>query len=190
MQKYSLSEIAKETGKAPLFISNIQKTLKLPILKDGYSKSYLLFVQRVVAMHHFSIALDRICELLETEKKILKLLHIDSTSMSATWYLDGYAIGKERANHLNQSLLLTNFNLGFSMDGVCVQDNLNFGEQAPELFKGAEMGEDVRRILSKYDNLLQRILQDFETEIPAIEHALKWAKSVCNKESKKPTGNK
>lgn len=178
MQKYTLADISSEIGKAPLLISNIQKALKLPIPKDGYSKSYLLFLKKVISMQSFSISLDRIHELLETEKKILKLLHIDSSSNSETWCLDGCTAKKRRSAHLNYSLLLTGFNLGFPISGDSIQDNLNFGKPAADLFYGVEMGEDVRCMLRKYRQMLQKIMQQMETERPILEQALRWARSV------------
>jgi hypothetical protein len=86
----------------------------------------------------------RICS--RKEKQILRLLHVDSPGNSPTWYLDACALPDAKKG-LETRLLLSGYDLGFRLDATAVQDALDFGAREKELFKGADMGEDVRNLL-------------------------------------------
>lgn len=176
--QYTLSEMSKKVCMEPLAVSCIQKALQLPILDDGYSESYMYLVMKVAAMRSLRIAMDRISDLLETEKKILRLLHFESTEDSPAWYMEGCNGINGQSSNSKQSLLLTGFDLGFAIDGDAVQENLNFGKTETELFAGVEMGEDVRRLLGKYRDMHKSIKKQLKTEKASLEQAIKWAKRV------------
>ena len=66
--------------------------------------------------------------------------------------------------------------LGFPLDAESVQPTLDFGERDTELFKGHEMGEDIRRILKKYSGQLDDIRRRINKEKPVLETALLWVR--------------
>ncbi len=59
-----------------------------------------------------------------------------------------------------------------------IQDALDFGAREKELFKGADMGEDVRKLLVDYVRMLVGIRKTVTAEIPVIRNALGWAAKV------------
>ncbi len=176
---YSFTELCRALGKSGFYIFNLQRALGLPVLRGGgrYSPAYLRFMEKAVSLRAFSVSADKILELLEMEKKILRLLHIDSLSRSETWYFEGC----NGYPYSEKCLLLTGFDLGFpiSADGAAhVQHHLDFSERDPELFSGAEMGEDVRIVLEKYAGLVADIRERVEQETPVLRDALTWAGEV------------
>ena len=173
---YSFAELCRALGKSGFYVHNLQRALGLPVVRGGgrYSPAYLRLMEKAVSLRAFSVSADRILELFETEKKILRLLHIDSLSRSDTWYLGGC----NGVPYSEKCLLLTGFDLGCSIsaDGAGhVQHHLDFSERDPELFSGAEMGEDVRIILDKYAGLVADIRTRVEQERPVLRDALAWA---------------
>ena len=160
-------------GKSPLYIKSLLRQLELPLLTNGqrYSASYAQFMRRVIALRSFSVSMEKITDLLEAEKKLMKLLHFDSLSRSETWYLD--ACSPELSN---RCLLLTGTDLGFVLAGRQVQDSLDFGDKDAELFTGSEMGEDVRRVLDRYLARVSELLAKVQQETPVLEDALIWGR--------------
>ena len=69
-------------GRDAFHVKGLQRALDLPAVA-GYSGAYLRFMQKVVALRIFSVPVDRIAELFDLEKKILRLLHIDSLGEGA-----------------------------------------------------------------------------------------------------------
>lgn len=176
---YSFTELCAALGKSRIYIRNLQRSLELPVVRnrERYASVYLRLLEKAVSLRAFSVSTDRIQELFETEKKILRLLHIDSLSQSQTWYLEGCNSASQSEN----CLLLTGFDLGFplSADGAGhVQHHLDFSERDPELFTGAEMGEDVRIVLEKYAGLVVDVRTRVEQERPVLRDALAWAGEV------------
>ena len=173
MTTYSFNELCEILGKDPLYIQNIQKHMGLPAngRKASYSENYLLLLEKVIALRTFSVPLDTISELFETEKKILSLLHFDSISLNEIWYLD-FCDNDELSE---TCLRLTGYDLGFSINKGHIQHNLDFGIKDKELFKGSEMGEDVRKVLAKYNKIYADIRQRVEKEEAILKNALSWA---------------
>jgi hypothetical protein len=176
---YSFADLCRALGKSGFYIYNLQRALGIPVMRDGghYSAAYLRFMEKAVSLRAFSVSNDKIQELFELEKKILRLLHIDSLSQSETWYLEGC----NGFPYSEKCLLLTGFDLGFPLtaDGSGhVQHHLDFSERDPELFSGAEMGEDVRIVLEKYTRLVTDVRERVEQETPVLRDALAWAGEV------------
>ena len=173
--KHSFKGMCRSLGKDPLYIRNLQRGLALPIpaTGEGYPEGYLRFLDKVIALRTFSVPQARIVELLESEKKILKLLHVDSFSNSKTWYMDLCCL----PGQTGYCLLLTGYDMGFplaSHDTGEIQHHLNFNSQTPELFSGSEMGEDVRDVLRAYLDQLEKIMATVEKEKAVLENALDW----------------
>jgi hypothetical protein len=174
---FSFSELCGMLGKESVYVRNLQHHLDLhvPGKDEGYSQSYVIFMEKVVSLRAFHIPLDEIGDLFDTEKKVLSLLHVDSLTHSPTWYIDACVEGEED-DVASDRLLLCGYRLGFPFGAQAVQPTLDFGQRDPELFKGVEMGEDVRLVLAKYLNLLKEIRKRIEKERPVLETALQWAK--------------
>lgn len=100
----------------------------------------------------------RLVTLFDKERQILRLLHVDSLSSSPTWYLDACTQPETRAT-LKTRLFLSGYDLGFNLDTTTLQDTLDFGSREKELFSGADMGEDVRKLLADYLRLFSAIRQ-------------------------------
>jgi hypothetical protein len=176
MNGFSFSDMCHMLGKDAVYVRNLQRvlTLHMPDRDEGYSQGYLAFLEKVVALRALHVPQDKVTELFETEKKCLQLLHVDSLSDSPTWYLD--ACAAESNGHPDDRLLLTGHRLGFAVQADAVQHTLDFGGSGRELFRGAEMGEDVRLVLAKYLRLVRGIQERVAREATVLEHALRWAK--------------
>jgi hypothetical protein len=109
-------------------------------------------------------------DLWHLEKKLLELLHVDSTG-SRTWFLDSCGA----TTHRKRRLLLTNHDLGFPLTGLELQTGLDFAEAKPELFGGLEMGEDALRVLRECLKIRTHILADIAAELPQVRLGVKWA---------------
>ncbi len=170
----TLTEIAKALNRLVVYLSGLQLRLDLPVLEGaGYSDAYQAFLQTVVHLRTLGIAEDRVRELWAIEKKLLQLLHADTTG-SPTWFLDSCGL----TPHAKRRLLLTNHDLGFDIEGTSLQLSLNFTETTPELFAGQEMGEDALRVLKEYRKLHERICTEVKAELPQIRSAVLWAKRL------------
>ena len=163
---YAFGPLCKALKKDTLHVKNLQRALGFKHSKDEmYSEGYLSFMSKVIALKTTGVTQDHINELLELEKKVLRLLHIDSLSDSPTWYLDAGCAPSDK------TLLLTGFNVGFSLEGN-IQPGLDFGIQDQEMFKSHEMGEDLHRILQIYVSLRDSILERATREVPVIRNSL------------------
>lgn len=173
---YTLTALCKALGKSQLYIHHTQKALGLKHSNGHeYSRGYMSFLAKVIALRTTGIKQEKITELFELEKKILTLLNIDSLSASETWYLDAGCASS------NRTLLLIGFDVGFSLGGS-IQPGLDFGGEQEEMFKGHEMGEDLHRILATYVERRNDMLKSAVNEVPAIRAHLaiveKLAKST------------
>lgn len=139
----------------------------------AYSPAYLAFLRTVVALRTFDIAEETLRDLWHIEKKLLQLLHVDSTG-SPTWFLDSCGL----TTHSSRRLLLTNYDLGITLTGSEIQTGLNFADSLPELFAGNEMGEDTLRVLRECLKLRSRILSDLATELPRVRTAMHWVATI------------
>ena len=163
-------------GKSYVYVRNLQTRLGLPIPGKGeeYPAAYSIFLKTIIALRSFSVPLDDILALLETEKKLLILLKVDTLTSSQTWFLD--ACGSCATS--TQRLLLTNHDIGHAITPAGIQFNLDFSVRQPELFSGAEMGENVRRVLNLYRKWRNRVLDRVRAEEPVLQHALAWAENI------------
>jgi hypothetical protein len=169
----TFSDLAQELNRSPVYLSGLQKRFELPVFEDAtYSGAYLAFLRAVIALRTLNISENMLLELWHLEKKLLQLLHVDSTG-SRTWFLDSCAAVK----HPERQLLLTSHDLGIPLNASEVQTGLNFADAAPELFAGREMGEDALRVLRECLKIRARILADISTELPHVGDAVKWAAS-------------
>jgi hypothetical protein len=167
----SLADMAEKLNRPMDYLSGLQKRFELPVF-DGaaYPDAYLEFFRTVIHIRTFGISEETLRELWCLEKKLLTLLHVDSTG-SRTWFLD--ACG--RTAHRERRLLLSNFDLGIPLDAREVQTGLDFSDRLPELFEGQAMGEDALRVLDDCLQLEKSILADVRAELPHVRTAAKWA---------------
>ena len=170
---HTLTEMAKVLNRPALEVRRLQSRFALPAFDGaGYSEAYLAFLRTVVHLRRLSVSEESLRELWHTEKKLLELLHADSSD-SPTWFLDSCrATARQR-----HRLLLTNFDLGGEAPGE-IQFGLNFSASTPELFAGKEMGEDALRVLNDYRKLHARIRAGVKAELPQVRAAAAWAKRV------------
>lgn len=172
----SFSEMCRAIGKGPAYARRLQLDLGLhvPGRNDGYSDEYVYFMERVVSLRTFNVAMTDILDLFVKERRILEMLRFHSLSTSPTWYLGT----SPEPPDPDRRLLLTNFDLGFPISANGIQANLDFSEGEQELFEGSEMGEDVRQALVLYRKLLNKIQQRVHTETPVLLNALAWSKKA------------
>ena len=81
--------MAKALNRSPVYLTGLQKRFELPTF-DGalYTVAYLTFLRAVVALRTFDISEETLRDLWHLEKKLLQLIHVDSTG-SPTWFCDG-----------------------------------------------------------------------------------------------------
>lgn len=169
--------MAEQLGKDPLYIRNLQRSLSLKSdSKATYSDSYLHFLAKIIALKTLGVSQEHIADLLDMEKRILKLLHIDTLSTSEYWFLSD----KDSSG----GLLLTGHDVGFAVDGAGVQDMLDFGAKEKEMFRGADMGEDVRRILGQYMKERDSVVAKVQREMPVVKNALATAEKMVGRKNK------
>ena len=167
----TLGDLAKTLNRPAVYLAGLQSRFELPELEGpAYNKAYFAFLQTVVFLRTFGISEETLLRLWQIEKKLLQLLHADSTG-SATWFLD--ACGS--ITHRDRRLLLTNYDLGVTVPSKTLQLGLNFAEKLPELFGGAEMGEDALRVLNDYITLYGQVRSALVAEVPRLREAVKWA---------------
>ena len=168
----TLAEMAAKLNRSPIYLSGLQKRFDLPAPGEAkHPEAYVEFLRTVIYLRTFGVSEETMRELWLLEKKLLMLLHVDSTG-SPTWFLD--ACG--HAHHREQRLLLSNFDVGIPLDTAReIQTGLDFSDHPPELFHGAEMGEDALRVLGECRKLRKNILADVLAELPRVREAAKWA---------------
>ena len=169
----SFSELCASLRRGPHFIRHLQQGLGLPLLPshEGYPREYRTFLDRIVFLRVFGVPLDDIASLFAIEKKIMSLLKVDTATASPLWYLAFCGIEDNSQNRL----LLTNFDTGkwICEDGT-VQYSLDFGTRSPELFKSAEMGEDIVRVYALYREQAAAIARRLRDERGVVRDALEW----------------
>ncbi|NDJ14305.1 MAG: hypothetical protein EBY17_24440 [Acidobacteriia bacterium] len=170
----TLSEMAARLNRSPVYVSGLQKRFELPVFSGAaYSPAYIDFLRGLTALRTFDVAEETLRDVWQLEKKLLYLLHVDSTG-SPTWFLD--ACGQ--TTRMRRRLLLTNHDLGVEIHTRMLQPGLNFSVGAPELFAGREMGEDAIRVLGEYIKLHARVCAGVQAERPMVREALEWAKRL------------
>ncbi|MFY7874119.1 MAG: hypothetical protein ACOVQM_01645 [Pirellula sp.] len=171
---HTLADLAKALNRSTVYLVGLQSRFELPVIEGvGYSSAYLAFLQTVVHLRTLSITEETLRDLWHIEKKLLVLLHADSTG-SPTWFLDSCGA----TTSPKRRLLLTNYELGAEVHGKGVQLGLNFADTAPELFAGQEMGEDALRVLNDYRKLYARISAEVKAEMPLVRASVTWAKRL------------
>jgi hypothetical protein len=167
----TLADIAKALNRPAVMLSGLQNRFELPAAEGaGYPDPYLAFLRTIVYLRTFGIAEDRLLRLWQLEKKLLQLLHVDSTG-SKTWFLDSCGA----ITYRNRRLLLTNYDVGIAVPARALQLGLNFATALPELFACKEMGEDALRILNEIISLQTAIRADVAAEVPHLRQTAKWA---------------
>jgi len=168
---HSLGALAKTLNREPFYIRALLSRFEVP-LREGalFTEAHLAFLETIVRLRTFNVTEVTLRELWHLEKKLLQLLHVDSTG-SSTWFLD--ACGA--TTHPERRLLLTTYDLGVPLTGGEVQTGLNFSQSLPELFAGQEMGENTLRVFAEYLKQQQRILASIASELPRVRSAVKWA---------------
>ena len=170
----TLGEMAASLNRSPVYVSGLQKRFELPVLSGAaYSPAYLAFLRGLTVLRTFDVAEETLRDLWQLEKKLLHLLHVDTTG-SPTWFLD--ACGQ--TTQMKRRLLLTNHDLGVEIHTRMLQPGLNFTAGVPELFGGPEMGEDALRVLGDYITLQARICAEVQAERPLVREALDWSKRL------------
>ena len=162
---HTLADIAQRLNRPAVVISGLQNRFELPAFEGAsYSDAYLAFLRTL------GIAEDRLLRLWVLEKKLLQLLHVDSTG-SKTWFLDSCGAITRR----DRRLLLSNYDIGIAVPAHALQLGLNFAATLPELFAGKEMGEDALRVLNDIIPLQTAIRADVAAELPHLRETVKWA---------------
>ena len=168
---HTLADLARALHRSAVYLHGIQARFELPPFDgDGYSTAYLELLRTLVYLRTLSIPEETLRDLWHIEKKLLQLLHADSTG-SPTWFLDSCG----QSTNPRQRLLLTNHDLGVAVPSRSLQLGLNFTEALPELFAGRDMGEDVLRVLHDYLKLRARILDAVQSELPLLRATTRWA---------------
>lgn len=167
---HSLSDLISDLNRPAVYLHGLQSRFELPSFSStDYSEAYLIFLRKLVYLRSLSIPEEALRDLWRIEKKLLQLLHVDSTG-SPTWFLDACSA----KTHPQRRLLLSNYDLGVEVPSQTLQLGLNFADKLPEFFAGKEMGEDALRVLNDYLKLKARICVDIEAELPVVQAAIKW----------------
>ena len=163
--------MANTLNRSAVYLHGVQGRFELPAFEGAaYSDAYLAFLRTVVFLRMLNVSEELLRDLWHLEKKLLQLLHVDSTG-SPTWFLD--ACG--RTTHPRRRLLLTNHDMGVALPSRTLQLGLNFAADLPELFAGKEMGEDALRVLGDYLKIHTRIQADVNAEVPLVRAATRWS---------------
>jgi hypothetical protein len=171
---HTLGDLAKALNRPTVYLTGLQARFELPVLPgSGYAAAYLAFLKGLVHLRTLNVPEEALRDLWRLEKKLLQLLHLDATG-SPTWFLDSCG----QSTQMKRRLLLTNHDLGVEIHTRMLQPGLNFTAGVPELFAGAEMGEDALRVLGEYLKLHERIRMEANTELPSLRATLAWAKRL------------
>jgi hypothetical protein len=172
-ETYSFYQLCRRLLKPKPYVRTLQKKLDLYIPPNGdkYSREYLLFMRKIIALRTYSVPYDMIEALFKLEKKIMILLHADALAKSPDWYLAFCGAPSDP----DRCLLLTNYNLDNPISTGSVQTQLNFGGREEELFTGKDMGEDIHRILQIYQKQVADLQERIDHEYQVLISALDWA---------------
>jgi hypothetical protein len=179
----TFSRLARELGRSPFHLKRLIRQFDLylpPHTSDPvFSPAYTRFIQKLLWLEALHVPMQGVVDLFTLERKILTILRVHTLTSSPTWYLDYCtdAIPSE------SRLLLSHFNLSDYVQPQGIQGTLDFSNESPELFTGAEMGEDILKVLASYRELRGELLGRIRTTIPALEQALLWADDVLTRSS-------
>lgn len=134
---HTLGDMAKALNRSAVYLHGVQARFELPtMVGSGYPEAYLSFLRTVVFLRILNVSEESLRDLWHIERKLLQLLHVDSTG-SSTWFLDSCGA----STHPERRLLLTNHDMGVALPSRTLQLGLNFAADLPELFAGKEMGK-------------------------------------------------
>jgi len=168
---YSLSDIARYVNRPVIYMRGLQQRFDLKVMEGSeYPETYRQFLKSLVQLRLLGISEETLLKLWNLEKKLLQLLHVDAAG-SPTWYLDSCG----RKTHRRRRLLLSNYDLGVSINSAKIQLRMNFSERHSELFDRAEMGEDIFQVLERYLEIYRRVQADAVTESRQLSSAAGWA---------------
>lgn len=112
----TLGDMAKALNRPAVVLCGLQNRFEIPAFEGaGYSDAYLAFLRTVIFLRTLGIAEDRLLRLWHFEKKLLQLLHVDSTG-SKTWFLDSCGAITRRDRRL-----LSNYDLGMAVPSKALQ---------------------------------------------------------------------
>jgi len=168
----SLTDMPAKLNRSTVYLSGLQKRFELPPPETAHHpEAYLAFIRTIIHLRTFGVSEESLRELWFVEKKLLTLLHVDTTG-SKTWFLD--SCGK--TTHPERRLLLSNYDLGIPLGSAqALQAGLDFSDKLPELFEGQEMGEDALRVFDQCLKLRKEILKEIAVELPQVRESVKWA---------------
>jgi hypothetical protein len=168
---HTLAQLSKALNRSNVEISGLQSRFELPVIVGaGYSMAYLAFLETLVNLRALAVSEEKLRELWVVEKKLLQLLHVDSTG-SPTWFLDSCGA----SSNPKRCLLLSNYEMGAEIDGGSIQLGLDFAKTPPELFPAEMMGVDALRLLDDYRRLERGIRSQVKSELSRVRAAVKWA---------------
>ena len=124
---HSFADLVEDLNRSAVYLKGLQSRFELPIFNGAeYSDAYLAFLQKLIYLHTLSISEETLRDLWHIEKKLLQLLHVDSTG-SPTWFLDACGITTDS----KRRLLLTNYDLGVDVPTKNLQLGLDFADRLP-----------------------------------------------------------
>lgn len=164
-----LKELAEKCGKSAPFVMTVQKSFGLPALKE-YSAGYAMLLKKIIWLEIASVPKKEIQTQLSRERKLLKLLKVDSLVPAPTWFED-LCKDKWGPGHL----LLSGYALGHTSG---VQTGLDFSEHESELFASSEMGDDALHALKLCTESQEAICTRLQQETQTLSAALKWARKI------------
>jgi hypothetical protein len=174
MTMHSITDIARQFNRTVLYCRGLQERFGVAIYEgSAYSNAYVAWFKTIIHLRSLGISEDALLKLWNLEKKILQLLQIDAVE-SPTWYLD--SCGKKL--HRRRRLLLTNYDIKFTINANKLQLGINFHPKPVELFNGTEMGEDVLNVLQRYREQYRRIVADANTESRQLASAAGWGRTL------------
>jgi hypothetical protein len=169
---HTLAQIAKALNRSQVEIAGLRSRFELPEWPGArYPAPYLDFLRTVVRLRSLNVSEEKLRQLWNLEKKLMQLLHVDSTG-SPIWFLESCGAAPDP----KRRLLLSNYELGVDIEGGGVQLGLDFAETPPELFSGEVMGEDALRILNDYRQHYAAIRTHVKRELSLARETIAWAK--------------
>ena len=168
--KMTLGDMAKALNRPAVYLTSLQKRFELPVLEGAaYPPAYFALLRKIVHLELLGIPEKNLVELWKTEKHLLQLLHFDGSG-SATWFLDECT----HVHHPERRLLLTNHDLGPEFSHRALQPQLDFEPKSRGLFSHKEVGDDVRRVMDRYQALFADLQDQAAAEVQQLRHALRW----------------
>ena len=155
-------------------VRKIMEEFRLGNVDYGEGRRYeclLSCVRQAVFLRIAGVGMVTIRKLWEVERKLIEMVHGDSHG-SPSWLVDGWG---ERGRS-GQRLFLTRYAIGAEVNGLAIQEGLDFSERSRELFEGGEMGEDVMRVLEDYRGRFRKLSELLGRVQPLLEESTRWAK--------------